>query len=91
VFSSGWWSNQPSLSDPEYDYMKSNVAQINSNVKQFWISQGGKEDIAWKNCQTMKAKFDEMKINYKYSEYPGGHSWPVWRNNLYNFAQLLFK
>jgi enterochelin esterase-like enzyme len=32
-----------------------------------------------------------MKINYTYSEYPGGHTWPVWRNNLYNFAQNLFK
>ena len=20
----------------------------------------------------------------------GGHTWPVWRNNLYHFAQLLF-
>jgi len=26
-----------------------------------------------------------------YSEHPGGHSWPVRRNNLYNFAQVLFK
>ena len=52
---------------------------------------GGKEDIAWQNGQKMIAKFDEMKINYTYSEYPGGHSWPVWRNNLYNFAQLIFK
>ena len=91
VFSSGWWSNQPALSDPEYDYMKSNAQQINKNLKQFWIAQGGKEDIAWKNCQIMLSKFDEMQIKYTYSEYPGGHTWPVWRNNLYNFAQLLFK
>jgi len=91
VFSSGWWSNQPSLSDPQYEYMKNNADKINNNLKQFWISQGGKEDIAWKNCQTMLSKFDGMKIKYTYSEYPGGHTWPVWRNNLYNFAQLLFK
>jgi len=91
VFSSGWWANQPALSDPQYAFMKVNSTQINSNLKQFWISQGGKEDIAWPNCQIMLSKFDEMKINYKYSEYPGGHSWPVWRNNLFNFAQLLFK
>ncbi|MBN1791563.1 MAG: hypothetical protein JW830_13765 [Bacteroidales bacterium] len=26
---------------------------INSNLKQFWISMGGKKDIAWQNCQTM--------------------------------------
>lgn len=91
VFSSGWWSNQPALADPQYEYMKNNADRINQDLKQFWISQGGKEDIAWKNCQVMMSKFDEMKINYTYSEYPGGHTWPVWRNNLYNFAQLLFK
>ena len=91
VFSSGWFTNQPELSNPQYDFMKNNAAMINSNLKQLWISQGGKEDIAFENCKVMRAKLDEMKINYKYSEYPGGHTWPVWRNNLFNFAQLLFK
>jgi enterochelin esterase-like enzyme len=91
VFSSGWWANQPALANPQYDFMKANSEKINVNLKQFWIAMGGKEDIAWKNCQTMMAKFDEMKINYKYSEYPGGHTWPVWRNNLFNFAQIIFK
>jgi len=91
VFSSGWWGNNPTLSDPQYDFMKQNSVAINKNLKQFWIAMGGKEDIAWQNCQTMMAKFDEMKVKYSYSEYPGGHTWPVWRNNLYNFAKLLFK
>jgi len=92
VFSSGWIQPmQKELADSQYEFMKNNADKINSDLKLFWISQGGKEDIAWKNCQTMVAKFDEMKIKYIYSEYPGGHSWPVWRNNLYNFAQLLFK
>ncbi len=91
VFSSGWWTNQPALSDPQYEFMKQNSDKINNNLKQFWISMGGKEDIAWENCQVMMKKFDEMNISYTYSEYPGGHTWPVWRNNLYNFAQLLFK
>ena len=52
---------------------------------------GGKEDIAYKNRQSMLAKFDEMKIKYAYSECPGGHTWPVWRDNLYNMAPLLFQ
>ena len=92
VFSSGWIQPmQKDIADSQYEFMKNNVDKINRNLKLFWISQGGKEDIAWKNCQTMMAKFDEMKIKYAYSEYPGGHSWPVWRNNLFNFAQLLFK
>jgi enterochelin esterase-like enzyme len=91
VFSSGWFADRKEMSDPQYEFMKNNTEMINSNLKQFWISQGGKEDIAWKNCQAMLARFDEMKIKYTYKEYPGGHTWPVWRNNLFNFAQLLFK
>ena len=92
VFSSGWIiPMQNDLAGRQYDFMKANADLINSNLKQFWISQGGKEDIAWQNCQTMLAKFDEIKIKYTYSEYPGGHTWPVWRNNLYKFAQLLFR
>ncbi|MEO6849542.1 MAG: alpha/beta hydrolase-fold protein [Mucilaginibacter sp.] len=91
VFSSGWFANQPALSDPQYAFMKNNVDAINKDVKLFWVSAGGKEDIAYKNCKIMLSKFDDMKINYKYSEYPGGHTWPVWRNNLFNFAQQIFK
>ncbi len=92
VFSSGWIQPmQDNIANKQYDFMKENVKKINKNLKQFWISMGGEEDIAWKNCQIMLGKFDKMKIKYTYSEYPGGHSWPVWRNNLYNFSQTLFK
>jgi enterochelin esterase-like enzyme len=91
VFSSGWFANQPAMSDPQYAFMKDNVSGINDNLKSLWISAGGKEDIAYNNCKIMLAKFDQMGIKYTYSEYPGGHTWPVWRNNLYNFAQVLFK
>jgi enterochelin esterase-like enzyme len=91
VFSSGWWSNQPALSGPQYEFMKSNATTINNNLKRLWIAMGGKEDIAYNNCRIMLSKFDELNIKYQYSEYPGGHAWPVWRNNLYNFAQELFR
>ncbi len=92
VFSSGWIvPNQNEIANNQYAFLKNNSSTVNSNLKQLWIAMGGKEDIAYKNCQMMLSKFDEMKIKYSYSEYPGGHSWPVWRNNLFNFAQLLFK
>ncbi len=91
VFSSGWFANNPALSDPRYAFMKTNAATINTNLREFWISMGGPEDIAFQNCKIMCAKFDEMGIKYRYSEYPGGHTWPVWRHDLYTFAQLLFK
>lgn len=91
VFSSGWFANRPELANPQYDFMKANASLINSNLKSLWVAMGGKEDIAYNNCKIMLSKFDELGIKYTYSEYPGGHTWPVWRNNLYNFAQLLFK
>lgn len=91
VFSSGWFANRTELSDPQYEFMKKNADMINNNLKVFWISMGGKEDIAYNNCQVMMAKFSEMNIKYTYSEYPGGHTWPVWRHDLFEFSQLLFK
>jgi enterochelin esterase-like enzyme len=92
VFSSGWiLPMQSSVADAQYDFMKKNSDIINKNLNLLWISMGGKEDIAYTNCQVMLSKFDEMKIKYSYSEYPGGHTWPVWRNNLYKIAPLLFK
>jgi enterochelin esterase-like enzyme len=91
VFSSGWFAQQPALSKPWYELMQNNTAKINSNLKSFWIAMGGKEDIAYNNNKVMMSKFDEMGIKYVYSEYPGGHTWPVWRNNLYQFSQVIFK
>ena len=91
VFSSGWFANNPQLSGPQYAYMKENAATINRHLKSLWISMGGKEDIAHENCRIMMEKFDEMGIRYTYSEYAGGHTWPVWRHDLFSFAQLLFR
>jgi enterochelin esterase-like enzyme len=92
VFSSGWiLPMQDDLAESQYAFIKEHADDINRSLRQFWIAMGGEEDIAYNNCQAMISRFDEMQINYTYSEYPGGHTWPVWRNNLYNFAQLLFK
>ena len=92
VFSSGWiMPTQNDLANKQYDIMNKNLDKIKNNLKLIWIGIGGKEDIAYNNCQAMISRFDEMKLKYTYDDYPGGHAWPVWRNNLYNFAQLLFK
>jgi len=91
VFSSGWiMPAQNDLANKEYDFIKNNPDKIGS-LKLFWIAMGGKEDIAYINCQAMMKKLNDLNVKYTYSEYPGGHTWPVWRNNLSNFAQLLFR
>ena len=92
VFSSGWITPMmDKTANTQYSFIKSNEPAISKNLKSLWIAMGGKADIAYNNCKIMMAKFDEMGVKYTYSEYPGGHTWPVWRNNLYNFAQVLFK
>lgn len=92
IFSSGWiLSMQSKLADVQYDFIQKNIDMIKSNVKLLWIGIGGKEDIAYNNCQTMISKLDEMKINYIYDDYPGGHTWPVWRHDLYKIVPLLFR
>lgn len=96
VFSSGWWASPTPFSNAHdtekyYTMLKEKKDEYNARLKQFWLSMGGKEDIAYNNCQIMMKRFDEIGIKYSYFETPGGHTWPVWRESLYQFAPLLFK
>ena len=65
VFSSGWWANAaPSRNgnDTEkyYSMLKEKKDEYNKKLKLFWLSMGGKEDIAYNNCQVMMKRFDEI-------------------------------
>lgn len=96
VFSSGWWANPTAFgmahdTEKYYKMLSENKDKYNDMLKVFWLSMGGKEDIAYENCKIMKNRFDEIGIKYDYFETPGGHTWPVWRESLYHFAPLLFK
>ncbi len=71
-----------------YNLLSSN--HIHTKVIQY-RSQGGPEDIAYKNCKEMIKLFDAANVKYQYSEAPGGHTWHTWRNNLYDLAQKVFK
>ncbi len=90
VFSSGWFQTENNTND-DFEFLKKNVDAFKANNKLLWIAMGGKDDIAYKNGQNMLGKLDGLGVKYTYSEYPGGHTWPVWRNNLYKFTQLLFR
>lgn len=92
VFSSGWFQEgQEEITEPYYQYLDDNQNRVNDELNLFWISEGGEEDIAYNNGHAMMERFDEIGIDYKYFESPGGHTWPVWRHDLFNFTQLLFK
>lgn len=96
VFSSGWFASPNPVgvqmdSEKYYDIMAKNKDAFNEGLKVFWLSMGGKEDIAYENCRVMRDRLDKIGIKYDYFETPGGHTWPVWRESLYNFAPLIFK
>ncbi len=99
ALSSGWWiSEEWAQRRSEVDSKADRAIQLKSIAKDFkktnkllYFTMGGKWDHAYdNNMETMKL-FDAAGIPYQYSESPGGHTYLVWRKNLYNLAPLLFQ
>lgn len=91
VLSSGWFADDTKMYAERGAYLKKIAADFNQKVRVLHVTQGGPEDIAYKNCKAMLKLFDEVGLKYQYSEAPGGHTWYTWRNDLYNLSQQLFK
>ncbi len=91
VLSSGWFANNPELYAEKGAHLKKIAADFNQKVRQLVFTMGGSEDIAYQNCKEMLKLFDAAGVKYQYSEMPGGHTWYVWRHDLFNMAQKLFK
>lgn len=94
VFSSGWFANQGPMgggNDKNYEALKNRKDYYNKQFKSLWLSMGGESDIAYNNCKVMMKKFDEIGIKYEYFETTGGHTWPAWRESIFQFAQKIFK
>lgn len=95
VFSSGWFAQaNPAFGGNDaadnYKKLAERKDYYNKQFRQFYLTMGDEEDIAYNNCKVMRQRFDEIGIKYTYFSTPGGHTWPVWRESLYNFAQMLF-
>lgn len=91
VMSSGWWQEQKQLFE-QGDRRQMEIAPVlNKSVRYLLFTQGGPEDIAYKNGLAMLEMFKKHGVKYDFSEMPDGHTWHVWRHDLYNFAQKLFK
>jgi enterochelin esterase-like enzyme len=91
VMSSGWFANSKEMFESGDKRLAEVAPVLNKTVKYLLFTQGGPEDIAYKNCKEMLKVFDKNGIKYEFSEMPGGHSWLVWRNDLKNFAPKLFR
>jgi enterochelin esterase-like enzyme len=64
--------------------------QIQSKLKVFWVACG-MEDGLYPANQKFIAWFREQGMQPTAISTPGMHTWMVWRNNLNNFAPLLFQ
>ncbi len=91
VMSSGWFTNNKEMYETGDKRLGEIASTLNKTVKYLIFTQGGPEDIAYNNGKEMLKVFDKHNIKYEFSEMSGGHSWYVWRHDLLNFAQKLFK
>lgn len=91
VMSSGWFTNNKEMYQNGDKRLAEIATTLNKTARYLVFTQGGPEDIAYNNGKEMLKVFDKNGIRYEFGEMPGGHSWPVWRHDLYMFAQRIFK
>ncbi|MBR5394267.1 MAG: endo-1,4-beta-xylanase Z [Bacteroidaceae bacterium] len=91
VMSSGWFRSNDADRQAKTQKLREIASTLNKTANILRFTMGGKDDIAYENCQQMLKCFDEAGIKYEYSDTPGGHSWHVWHYDLFDFAPKLFK
>lgn len=72
---------QKALSDP---------AELNRHLKLLYVSVG-KDDFLLQRNEQFLALLKENNIANEWHLTEGAHTWPVWRNNLADFAPKLFR
>ena len=84
----GGFSSAPNLQPPNVLVPK--IQQAKDKLSLIWIGCGDKDSLITGSWNLHKA-LDEAKINHVWYLDSGVHEVPVWDNNLYLFAQMLFK
>jgi enterochelin esterase-like enzyme len=59
-------------------------------LRLFWLSCGD-QDRALEANKKFHALLADKKVAHVWHEDKGGHTWPVWKNDLYLVAQMLFR
>jgi enterochelin esterase-like enzyme len=84
----GGFSSAPNTRKPEELIPDPEVVKEQLNL--LWISCGN-EDGLMNISQNTHDYLIEHEISHIFYIEPGGHDFEVWKNDLYNFSQLLFK
>jgi len=91
VMSSGWWTSQPENYEKYDKLIKAAAPTLKSTLKYFIFTCGGSTDGASKNTPPTRDLFTKYGVESDYSEMEGGHTMYVWRHDLFNFTQKIFK
>lgn len=59
--------------------------------KVVWLSVGTSDTTSGQMAANTHNVLTQKGVEHIYYQMPGTHSWPVWKNGLYNFAQLIFR
>jgi enterochelin esterase-like enzyme len=84
----GAFSAAPNTRDPEQllPYPEKSTAQL----RLLWLSCGVLDELKHVSDRT-HAYLKQENIPHLWYEESGGHDWPVWKNDLYHFSQLIFR
>jgi enterochelin esterase family protein len=91
VMSSGWFSKRPGTYEKYDAIVKAAAPVLKKTLKYFIFTTGGTTDIADKNNDLTRAVFTKYGLKSDLSKMEGGHTMYVWRHNLYDFSQKIFK
>jgi enterochelin esterase-like enzyme len=72
------------------DQLMPNPDEVKGKIKLLWISCGDKDGLM-NITQRVHAYLKEKNVPHTYHIEPGEHNFDVWRNDLYWFAQQIFK
>jgi enterochelin esterase-like enzyme len=81
AFSGGGAKAANLLSDPE---------KARKQLRLLWVSCGDTDKLL-KGSEAFHTTLEEKKIPHIWHVDAGGHTWPVWKNDLYLMSQMLFR
>lgn len=84
----GGFSSAPNTKMPQE--LLADPKKAKKQLKLLWISCGDKDNLLRVSERT-HAYLKENKVPHIFYVEPGGHDFKVWKNDLYQFSQLLFK
>ena len=84
----GGFSSAPNTK--KADELVTDPADAAKKLRLLWLSCGDRDRLL-DSVQAFHSALEDRKIPHVWHLEPGGHEWPVWRNDLYLFSQLLFR